>query len=450
MVKRFTFRRLFLVMSAAGMIVSTPGALAAAFQLWEQDGASVGNYHAGIAASAEDASTAYYNPAGLVRFHNQQIVFAVDPVLTSFKYRGTVDVDVTGFGPTGPAGTVSQGGGISFVPSLNYAAPILDNLVFGFSIVSPYGLKTDYGQNNLTEYAATRTSLTVIDISPSLGLAFNQHFSVGAGLDIDRSRGEFDLVAGSTVVNAAYAPTNMDTPSENVGTGTNYGYHLGALYQFTPATRIGIAYHSPVRVHLSGTSKFTGPLANGISGPGSYQESDELKAKTTLPAVTSLSVFHTLNPTWDLMGSVSYIQWAVFNQLVFQNVAGIGGGVASNTLSVTTYENYRNSWNYSVGANYHVNDKFMIRTGLGYDETPSNNTDRNLQLPDSSRIAVALGGHYQATKALGFDMGWTHLFVMNTRINNHAQVFGDQTTTTNGSISSSADVFGFQAKWDIA
>ena len=447
MAKRFNLQRLFILMSAAGTIGFSSHTMAAAFQLWEQDGASVGNYHAGRAAEAPDASTAYYNSAGMVRIHNQQIVFGLDPILTDFKFNGTINVASAGIGSAGPHPAAAQGGNFNIVPDLHYVAPLNDRVAFGFSIVSPFGLKTDYGSSTFARYSATLTSLQVIDIAPSLSIAINDKLSVGFGADIEHVRGEFDLVAGNPILNSLFM-TNMDTTSENVGTSWGYGYHLGALYQFNQQTRVGLSYHSKITQHLDGNSKFYGHLANDIGG--GLQESTHLKANATLPATTTLSLFHTLNPTWDLMGTIAYTQWSEFSQLVLQNVAAISSGVSSNSVIVVIPERYHNTWNYTVGANYHASEQWMFRGGVGYDQTPSNNTYRNLQLPDSDRIAVALGTHYQATKTLGFDMGWTHFFAMNTRINNLSQSFGDQTTTTNGSIHSSADVFGLQAKWDIA
>lgn len=445
MSKRFNFQRLFVLMAATGTIGLSSNAMAAAFQLWEQDGASIGSYHAGRAAEAPDASTAYYNPAGLIRIHNQQVVFALDPILTNFKFNGTIDVATAGLGSNGPIPGVAQGGGFNLIPSLNYAAPLNDTVVFGFSVVSPFGLETSYGNSSFVRYAATLTSLEVIDISPSLGIALNDKLSIGFGADIERARGEFDLVGGNPMLNSLM---NLDTPSNNVGYSWGYGYHLGALYQFNEQTRVGLTYHSKVTHHLDGTSKFNGPLANNLDG--GLQESTDLKANATLPATTTLSLFHTLNPMWDVMGTVAYTQWNVFSQLVLQNVAAINDGQSSNSVQVVIPEHYRNTWNYSVGANYHASEQWMFRGGLGYDQSPARNSYRNLQLPDNDRIAVALGTHYQATKTLGFDAGWTHFFVMNGRINNLAQPVGDQTTITNGTTRASADVFGFQAKWDIA
>lgn len=448
MMKRF--KLLFLMSGAFVVGVSNNAAMAAAYQLWEQDGASVGNYHAGRAAEAADASTSYYNPAGLVRIHNQEMVLGLDPILTDFKFRGTVEVFTANVPHTsGPQGVNAQGGNFNLVPDFHYAAPLTDsnNLVFGLSVVAPFGLKTNYSSNTFARYDATMTSLQVIDVAPSIGFALNDKISFGAGLDAEHARAEFDLVAGGPDLENIFGE-NVDTNSQNVGNAYGYGYHLGTLFQLSEKTRIGLTYHSKVTFRLHGDSKFTGPLAN--DGVGGLQESTHLSTATTLPPTTTLSVFHTINPTWDVMGTIAYTQWSVLNNITLNNVAGIVNLASTNTLTVVVPEGYRNTWNYSVGGNYHLNEQWLFRAGLGYDETPSNNTDRNLQLPDSDRIAVALGTHYQYSKAWSFDIGWTHFFAKSTNINHLSQVVGDQTTLTNGSVNASADVFGFQAKWDIA
>ena len=65
---RFKTRKLVSALSLTGLFFLSSHAMASAFQLWEQDAASVGNYHAGYAAAAYDASTAFYNPAGFSPF----------------------------------------------------------------------------------------------------------------------------------------------------------------------------------------------------------------------------------------------------------------------------------------------------------------------------------------------------------------------------------------------
>lgn len=440
MARRFTMKKLFLLMSISGAIVLNQHAMAAAFQLWETDAATIGNYHAGAASEAGDASTSFYNPAGLVLIKNQQAILGGNNFLTDFRFKGTLSDDQLTDLST-PQPVQAQGGGYKFVPFGHYAAPINDSLVFGVSLVVPFGLQTNYGTDTILRYAATLTSVKVIDVAPTFALALTDKFSVGAGMDIEKLKGEFDLYSNGL------DGTN-ETESINQGSSTGVGYHLGALYQITPETRVGLSYHSKVGHHLKGTSKFVGGLANDALGGAQY--TNELNTDVTLPPTTTLSLFHTVNPAWDVMASISYTQWRVFKSLILNNVAGVTPDfISTNNLQVVVYQNYRNSWNYSVGTNYHVNEKWMLRAGVGFDQTPSNNIDRNVQLPDSDRIALALGGHFQATKTIGFDAGWTHVFAMNTRINNNTQPIGPSIIKTNGTITAAADVYGFQVKWDF-
>ncbi|MCD6038840.1 MAG: ompP1 [Gammaproteobacteria bacterium] len=413
-------------------------AFAAVFQLWGQDGGSIGNYHAGRAAIAENASTNYYNAAGLIRIHNQQLLLGLAPTTTDIRFQGTVSVNTLG---TGPQPVTAQGGTFNFLPNEHYAAPLADNLVFGLSVMMPFSSVTNYGLTSNAQYAATESSIQVIDVVPSLGFAYNDKLSVGFGLDLEHARGEFNYVLTSI-------GPNSNTLTKNIGSSYGYGYHLGILYQTSEQTRMGLNFLSQVKHHLhGGSSQLSGPLAN--NGSGGIQYTNALKANVTLPSTTTFSIFHTLNSGWDVMGTVSYTQWTVFNQLMLQNVAGISGGLSNNSILVIMPEHYHNTWNYAVGTDYHLNEKWFFRTGVGYDETPSNNRYRNLRFPDSNQIAMALGAHFQATPTLGVDLGWTHLFAMNTRINQLSQTTGDQVTTINGAITSSADVYGLELKWDI-
>lgn len=444
---RFTIRRILLVMAAAGCVGVNSQAIAAAFQLWEQDGASVGNYHAGRAAAAEDASTAFYNPAGLVRIQNQQIVFGVVPILTDFKVKGSLAFTTNDPAPPYPAGQQQnfnvQGGTFNTVPNFHYAAPITDNVVFGLSVVAPFGLQINYGADTVLRYALMYASLKVVDISPALGVAINNRLSLGAGIDIERANAEFNVMAGDN-----QTTVNDDTVSYNSGSSNALGFHVGTLYQLTPHLRFGLSYQSKIVHKIRGSSKFIGPLANNALGGVQY--TDALRTRIILPATTSLSTFYEINPKLDLMSSLSYTQWASVKELILQNVAAIKGIVSQNDIIVRIPQNYNNTWNISLGANYHLNEQLMFRTGIGFDKTPTNNRDRNVALPDSNRFAIALGSHYQWSQTLGFDLGWTHIFAANTRITDNLTTMGDQELVTNASIKANADVYGFQIKWDIA
>lgn len=439
--KLFKARRLISYLCAAGMLAVSSQVLASAFQLFEQDGASPGNYHAGYAAIAEDASTAFYNPAGIVRFKNQQLVFAGNGIATDFKYNGNVVVDTIS---STPVPTVAQGGNFAFIPAMHYVTPLTERLGFGFSVDVPFGLKTNYGYGSYLKYASTQTAVTVVDISPSLGYLVTDKASVGAGLDVQRMYAEFDQVGTSLT------PT-LDSVSTNKANDTAAGYHAGVLYQFTADTRAGLSYHSKVVHHLSGSSKFEGPLIPFVTASTLPAVSSHMNTNITLPPYTALSFYTKPHPQFGLMATTIYTQWNTFKSLILNNLSGVTDTLDTSTnIQVTVPQYYRNTWMISVGGDYYATDKIIVRCGLGYDQTPVQNRFRNAALPDNNRYVVALGEHYQATKTIGLDVGWMHLFVKQANINPPPLTTGGETVTTNGNVTGGADVFSGQVTWDIA
>ena len=311
-------------------------AAAGGFQLFEQNAVNMGDFGAGGAAIAEDASTAYYNPAGLTRICRQQLVISTDAVITDTKFSG-VNIWRGNNNPLAPPpfsftqiGNNVQGGATNFIPALHYAAPITDRFAFGFSVAAPFGLQTNYPQTSVLRYSATNTELKVIDLSPSLAFQVFKPFSIGAGVDIARIGATLNSVAGLPINPAA--PTAFDTLSKNDASAWGYGWHAGALYQFNACTRVGVAYHSELRFKdLRGSSKLVGPLVNlrnflttGVLSSGVVQN-NSVRSSVTLPPWTNLSIYHDINPKWSVDGSIVYTQWNRFNKtLILQNIQSIG------------------------------------------------------------------------------------------------------------------------------
>ncbi|MDH4284706.1 MAG: outer membrane protein transport protein, partial [Gallionellaceae bacterium] len=80
-----------LVYSIAAALSALSGqAVASGYALIEQNASGLGNAYAGGAASAEDASTIYFNPAGMTRLRGKQGVVAVHLIKPSMKFTGTV------------------------------------------------------------------------------------------------------------------------------------------------------------------------------------------------------------------------------------------------------------------------------------------------------------------------------------------------------------------------
>lgn len=430
-----------LSLSLAAVLTGVSGsALAAGFQLYESNAVNMGDFGAEGAVGPFDASIGASNPAGLTRIKNHQIVASGDLVFLDAKFKGTATTVTTPPGPGFPnvEGGIAQGGKLGFVPALHYATPINNRFAFGLNVSSPFGLKTGYADTSIVRYAATDSELLTINISPAFAFKVADFVSVGAGFDVQYADVTFNSYAGAPSLIMGF-PLAFDTSSVNTGDSWGYGYHAGIIIFPRKGTRIGVNYTSKVKHDLTGTSVFEGPLA-----PGGRSVNNSLNASITLPATTTISVFQQVTDCVAVMASAYYTQWDVFQRIVLNNVAGPAG-----PQTVSSVQNFKNTWRITVGTNVKVNEKFMVRMGFGYDQTPTNNTDRFVRLPDAPRWAVAVGGHYQATQHLGLDFGYTHFFVEDARINN-TTTSGSLSTTLNGTVRNNADLLGAQVVWDIA
>lgn len=454
------------------LLSGSNAALASGFQLFEQNGAGVGTFDAGGAAEAADASTAFYNPAGLVMLDKPQVVFSVVGIDLDLNLKGTsvnsfeltrrsllppfnlITSEVTTSVDQGSA----QGGGFIPVPALHIAVPVNDRVVLGLSVVAPFGLETDYSKDSFVRYAATDTKITDIDITPTIGIKVTDKFSVGAGIDFNYVEGEFDSMTGLGDFSTIFDPNvpNTDTSSKNVVDDWAYSWHAGVLYQFDSATRVGLAYHSKINVKADGTSTLKGPMV-GLANDGEATvqtfKSNDLSTDFELPAMTTLSLFHQFDERIALMATVNYTQWSVFNKLTLKNVAAVQQamgriGFDPAIIDVTADQNFHNTWRVALGTNVTITDHWMAKAGIGFDQDPTNDIDRNARLPDVDRYAISFGVHYQPTKNLGFDAGYQHLITLDGDVDNVA-VAGQQSTHVVATAHTNANLYGLQMTWTI-
>ncbi len=59
----------------------------------------------------------------------------------------------------------------------------------------------------------------------------------------------------------------------------------------------------------------------------------------------------------------------------------------------------------------------MFRGGIAYDETPTNDLERSVRLPDSDRVWLSVGGQYKFSKNIVFDAGFTYIIGDSSSVN---------------------------------
>ena len=448
-----------------GAMLASSAATAGGFSLYtEGSGASIGNFAAGAAASVQDASTGWYNPAGLPFLNQEQVVFGGVGVFPKTELSGNTTFSSTGLPSYTQNFTNLDGGQNAFVPSFHYSLPINDRVAFGVSMVSPFGLSTEYGVQSPVRYEATFTELLTVNLSPEFGAKLTEHFAVGAGLDLQWSQVKFNRVLGAPILMNAFGfpATTLDSLSYNKGHSTGVGFHVGALTSFNDNhTRVGLNYQSRVAHRFRGFSELRGPLADPnypsvnpnplAANQGAKFRNDALTSnRIYFPDVVTLSAYHDVNEKWALMGSAIYTNWSLYSTTQLNNVSAFASTAGQVVVSSITQQNYRDAWRFAVGADYKHNEQWLFRAGVGYDETPTNDIDRDVRLPDADRIALSAGGHYQYNNALGFDLGYTYLFAHDrTNINKTDAIGTTSTFNVNASGKPHAHLVGLQLTYTM-
>jgi long-chain fatty acid transport protein len=370
--------------------LSNGGVQASGFQLIEQNASGLGNAYAGQAAAAENASTIYYNPAGMTLLPGKQVSGALHVIGPSEKF--TNNGGSAAPSPLLPLGTNGGDAG-GWIPTGNayLSWQLSPQLWAGVGLSVPFGLKTDYDANWIGRFQSQKAELKTYDVNPSIAFKITDAVSIGGGLSYQHAKITLDRSFSLVVAEAL----------ENVSlSDSTWGWNVGAMFNLGQQTHIGMSYRSTIKYDLTGRVNITGVGNAGAS------------ASLRLPDTLSWGISHTLNDKWQLLGDLTYTRWSTIKNVpLVLTTTGLGASPAGTVADTLDFQ-FRDTYRIGVGANYQWNQQLMLKLGAAYDRTPvPDAVHRSTILPDNNRWWLAIGGKYQVSKAGTFDFGYAHLFI---------------------------------------
>ena len=398
---------------AGAMLVMSGTVAASGFALIEMSASGMGNAFAGGAAVAEDASTIFFNPAGMSRLDGKQVAVAVHAITPLAKFSDTgsaaAALQANNNGNGGDAGD------LAFVPNAYFAMEVNPVLRVGLGINAPFGLKTEYDENWIGRFQAKKSKIETINLNPSIAYDVNEKVSIGIGLNYQHIKGDLTsavnysglaFAAGGAAALAAVGGPNVEGVSTISGSDSALGYNLGAMFNVSPQTRVGVAYRSKIKYELTGTVSFTNvPVA--IAADPRLADGDVV-LPISMPDTFSVSGFHKLDDKWDVMADATWTGWGVLQELKIDRTSGL------NVLTVP--EKWKNTWRVSAGMNRHYNEQWTARAGVAFDQTPVTDTYRSARIPGNDRTWLSLGGQYKPSKESAVDFGYSHLLIKDSTI----------------------------------
>jgi long-chain fatty acid transport protein len=396
----------------AGLAAYLPSGqgFAAGFALRETSATGQGNAFAGATASAEDISFMANNPAGLTRHPGQNFSATATAIVAKAEFSKSL-ATLNGGGTISGSNGGKDAAVDSLVPAVYYAHQLSPEWFAGVSLTVPFGLASKYDPTWVGRYYSIKSDLRTFNFNPVVAYKATPELSIGGGVQVAYTRGKLTNAVDFGTVNSVLSlgvggatPGAVDGFAELEGDDLAFGYNLGALYEFRPGTRIGLAYRSEIHHRLKGEERFfNSSVGNTISGLTGAFKNTVANVDLTLPESVSAGIHHELTPQLAVMAEVAWTAWSRVRELrvKFDN---------SSQSDDVTASHWRDTMFYAVGLTYKPDDTWTWRTGLAFDKSPIPDAYRTPRIPDEDRFWVSFGGRYQITSKSYFDFGYTHLF----------------------------------------
>jgi long-chain fatty acid transport protein len=366
-----------LIISGIAIALLSGSALAGGFAVREQSAEGLGSAFAGIAAGTDGLSAMFWNPATISQHNGHGYIS---------EYNGTLILpysraqDGVGAGGNPDSGNIGQK---AIVPASYSVYGLTDELTLGLAMSAPFGLGTDAddwtGSPN-----GTRSKIFTLNVNPMVAYKPADWITLAVGAE-----GEyFSAKLKSGRPNGFQL---FDVRADDIA----FGFTAGILLEPTDDLDIGIGFRSSVKHNLEGDGSYL---------PALYLNGD-MSATIRTPETVTLGIKYHANDQWTFMGGVEWANWSRLKSL------DISLDDRPVPLTLTTPENWKDSWYFSLGTEYAFNDSWTFRGGLAYEKSPVPDSTRTPRLPDNDRYWLSVGAGYKVNEWLTANIGYSHVFV---------------------------------------
>jgi long-chain fatty acid transport protein len=371
-----TLRTSMIVLAVALLLaLASAPSTAGGLYLSEFGTPSMGVSGAGAPAIANDASTAFYNPAGMVRLKGSELMITGGLAFVDARFDPASDTPIDG----------SKGGNAGgLLPLLGtfLAYDLSEDVKLGFSTISLSAAALGFDDDWVGRYQVQDVNLFTISLLPSVGVRITDSFSVGATVNV---------LYGQLKETLAAPPPSGTGEVEIDGDDWEIGFGLSALLEVGEGTRLGLVYSSEVE------PEFGGDVDVDLDRLGRRIEAG-VDAKITLPQFVRFGVYHDLSDTVALVGTIGWEDWSALKNVPIS--------VERGTLKLP--RDWDDVWKFAAGVRWRVADDWTLMTGVAYDTSPTDRDKRTADMPVDRQIRVSFGAQYELSESTTIGASFTY------------------------------------------
>lgn len=364
---------------------------AGGFGLYEF-GARASALSGAVVAQARDASSIFYNPAGLAFQKGTQFYGGADIISSSNKWIGP--------SPVFPDKVYESEHAYHTPIGIYLSHSFSDKFAAGIGVTNPFGLGLGWPDDFPGRIISKHIDLKSFYISPVVAFKVVNNFSIGLGLDV-----VYSDVSLERNIFFAFPDDPATKPGVEVGellleanSKIAYGFAASFLYKLENLS-VGFLYRHQVKNEFKdGKATFTlydTPYKAFLQSQGVRNQNGS--TEITYPSFLSAGAHYQITKKLGLEFDFMWYKWNVFQELALD--------FEENALDASVEEAYENSTQFRIGLHYDLVDCLELRLGYILDQTPQPVGSVSPILPDNDRNDYSIGLGYKLG-SMQFDLGY--------------------------------------------
>jgi long-chain fatty acid transport protein len=374
---------------------------AGGFELYEF-GAAASGMAGAVVARPWDASTVFYNPAGIAFLPNGSHIYG-DLTLISATSKWT------GAEPVFSGEEHTSKDQIHTPIGFFFSHQFSPSLYAGISVTNPFGLGLAWQEDFPGRSISFNTDLKSFYISPVFTYKVSDAFSISAGLDV--VLGTVVLERYVRLFDSEGSPGYEVAKSKIEGNSDPaFGFTASMMYH-DERFGFGLLYRHSVKNKLTDADATFSFLDNYATPLAMANLKDQkVSSSISFPGFVAGGLYYQFLDQLGAEIDFFWYNWSVFDQLVFD---------FEELPQTVVEENYENSIQLRLGVHYDIGTDWQLRVGYIYDQTPQPVESISPLLPDNNRHDFSFGLGYNKNN-WKFDAGYMLVD------------FGERSTVENG------------------
>jgi len=340
-----------------------------------------------------DASTAFYNPAGMNNLTGQNFTAGIMGLFpyVSLQTPTTFNIDQTSklYTP------------IDFY----WVGSFCDKLRLGLSVNNQFGSAASYPTTWEGQYIIQSIALKTYMFQPTISYAICKQLSVGGGFVY--TLGTFSDTKAIPVASSAY---NNGEVTIN-GTGHAFGYNFGLFSKIFEKGSDTSSSHQCLQLGVSYRSGLPMTVPNGnvsfsqipASVAADFPASENFSTNVNMPGVFTAGIAYAFSccKNWDFMVTYDfeYTLWSSYDSLhvAFTN---------PNTPSQGFQYHWKNAMAHRMGAEVTYLKKYSLRVGYYIDQSPTQSGYVSPEIVDANSNGLCFGAGIKFCKHYSVDLSY--------------------------------------------